>query len=91
LELSQCDLQTRDDSVNQFVIVFLLVFGYQEELSVASQLADVMYALRTVARKEMGDFTVELGVHGSLPRLSGLLEVIGRRDYEPEQVAMDLF
>jgi hypothetical protein len=67
LELSQYDLQTCDDSVNQFVIVFLLVFGYQEELSVASQLADVTYAPRTVARKEMGEFTVELGAHGSLP------------------------
>ena len=58
----------------------MLVFDYQEEVSVASQLADVMYTLRTVAREEMGGPTMEAAfgvLHGSPPRLSGPLEVIG--------------
>jgi len=76
-----------DDSVNQFLMAVLLVLKYQEEREVTSQLpvADVMYALRTVVSKEMGELTAEFGVHGSLPRLSGLLEVIGRSNFESEQ------
>ena len=34
LEWSQRDLGTHDDSVNQFVIVDLLIFKYQEKVSV---------------------------------------------------------
>ena len=80
MPLSRCNRiyrQTSDDSANQFVIAVLLILKYQEEREVVSQLADVMHALRTAARKEIGACcTVEFGVHGLLPRLSGLLEVV---------------
>ena len=57
-----------------FVIIVPLVFEFRDELSAALRPEDVMYALRTVACEETGDFPWRSGTWANYPVFLDSLE-----------------